>query len=207
MYQKHDDAKADNAEIAALVEKACGMFSAIRNVDWLEWGSDLMPEMRESIAEEERQAEIERWACDHSERSLLFKARVEARLARRAILGADMMVPGANLEHTEGEFCVIDDAEKADEAMEHELEREGDELVCLVQGPSGGEDIDMEDEMAVTQCKEMEGESEKEDDEGEDGESATSKRMPRQLVYVAVLPMKAAGKGAMGDRGPVSTES
>ena len=54
MYQKRDDAKADDAEIAALVEKARGTFSAIRNVDWLEWGSDLMPEMRESLAEEKR---------------------------------------------------------------------------------------------------------------------------------------------------------
>ena len=110
------------------------------------------------------------------------------------------------MEHIEGEFRVMDDAEKADEAMEHELEREGDELVPLVQGPLEGEDIAMEDEMAVTQGKETEGESKKEDDEGEDGESATSKRMPRQSVYVAVPPMKAAGKGVTGDRGPVSTE-
>ena len=74
MYQKRDDAKANDAEIAALVEKACGAFSAVQNVDWLEWGSDLMPEMRESLAEEKRQAEIERRACDHSERLLVFKA-------------------------------------------------------------------------------------------------------------------------------------
>ena len=59
MYQKCDDVKVEDAEIAALVEKARGAFSAIRNMDWLEWGSDLMPEMWESIAEEERQAEFE----------------------------------------------------------------------------------------------------------------------------------------------------
>ena len=206
MYHKCDDAKADDTEIAALVEKARGAFSAVRNVDWLEWGSDLMPEMWESIAEEERQAEIERRGRDHSERLLLFKARVEARLARRAELQTNMMKPGVDLERMEGEFYEIDKAEKADEATERELEREGDELVRLVQGPSAGEDIDMEDETAVTQGKETEGESEKEDDEGEDGESATSKRMPRQSVYVAVPPMKGAGKSATGDRGPVSTE-
>ena len=207
MYQKRDDAKVEDAEIVALVEKARGAFSAVRNVDWLEWGSDLMPEMRESIAEDERQAEFERRARYQSEQSQLLKDRVEARLACRAILGADMMVPGANLEHIEGEFRELDKVEKADEAMERELEREGDKLVHLVQGPSEGEDIDMEDESAVTQGKETEGESEKEDDEGEDGESATSKRMPCQSVYVAVPPMKAVGKGATGDRGPVSTES
>ena len=206
MYQKHNDAKADDAEIAVLVEKVRGVFSAIRNVDWLEWGSDLMPEMQESLAEEKRQAKIECLACDHSERLLVFKARVKARLARRAILQTDMMEPGVDFERIEGEFRVMDDVEKADEAMERELESEGDELVRLVQGPSEGEDIDMEDETAVTQGKETEGESEKEDDEGKDGESATSKRMPRQSVYVAVPPMKAAGKSATGDRGPVSTE-
>ena len=206
MYQKRDDAKVEAAEIAALVEKARGMFSAVRNVDWLEWGSNLMPEMRESLAEEERQAEIERRARDHSERLLLFKARVEACLACRAVLQTDMMKPGVDFEQIEGEFREIDNVEKADEVMEHELEREGDELVRLVQGPSEGEDIDMEDEMGVTQGKETEGESKKEDDEGEDSESVTLKRMLHQLVYVAVPPMKVAGKGATGDRGPVSTE-
>ena len=128
------------------------------------------------------------------------------RLARRAVLQTDMMKPGVDFERIEGEFCEIDDVEKVDEVMERKLEREGDELVRLVQGPSEGEDIDMEDETAVTQGKETEGESEKEDDEGEDGESATSKRMLRQLVYVAVLLMKVVGKGVTGDRGPVSTE-
>ena len=137
----------------------------------------------------------------------MFKARVEVRLARRAILQTDMMKPGVDFEWIEGEFHVMDHVEKADEAMERELEREGDELVRLVQGLSEGEDINMEDETAVTQGKETEGESEKEDDEGEDGESATSKRMPCQSIYVAVPPMKAAGKGATGDWGPVSTES
>ena len=117
-----------------------------------------------------------------------------------------MMKPGVDLEQIEGEFREIDKAEKADEAMEHELERERVELVHLVQGPSEGEDINMEDKTAVTQGKETEGESEKEDDEGKDGKSATLKRMPHQLVYVAVPPMKAAGKGVTGDRGPVSTE-
>lgn len=206
MYQKRDDAKADDTEIAALVEKARGAFSGVRNVDWLEWGSDLMPELREILAEEERQAEIERRARDHSERLLLFKARVEARSARRAELQTNMREPGVDLKRIEGEFQEIDKAEKADEAMERELERERVELVRLVQGPSAGEDIDMEDETAVTQGKETEGESEKEDDEGKDGESATSKRMPHQSVYVAVPPMKGAGKGATGDRGPVSTD-
>ena len=206
MYQKRDDTKVEDAEIVALVEKARGAFSAVRNVDWLEWGSDLMPEMWESIAEEERQAEFERRARDHSERLQLLKDRGEACLAHRAILGADMMKPGANFEYIEGEFRVIDDAEKADEAMEREWERERLELLRLVQGPLEGEDIAMEDETAVTQGKETEGESEKEDDEGEDGESATSKCMPHQSVYVAVPPMKGAGKSATGDRGPVSTE-
>ena len=153
MYQKRDDAKVEDAEIVALVEKARGAFSAVRNVDWLEWGSDLMPEMRESIAEEERQAEFERRARYQSEQSQLLKDQVEACLAHRAILGADMMVPGANLEHIEGEFHVLDKAEKADEAMEHELERERLELLHLVQGPLEGEDIDMEDKTAVTQGK------------------------------------------------------
>ena len=74
MYQKRDDAKVKDAKITVLVEKARGAFSAVRNVDWLEWGSDLMPEMRESLAEEKRQAKIERRARDHSERLLLFKA-------------------------------------------------------------------------------------------------------------------------------------
>ena len=203
MYQKRNNAKADDAKIAALVEKARGAFSAIRNMDWLKWGSDLMPELREILAEEECQAEIERRACDQSEQSQLLKDRVEA---RRAELQANMMKPRVDLERIEGEFHEIDNAEKADEAMERELESERVALVHLVQGPSDGEDIDMEDETAVTQGKETEGESEKEDDEGEDGESATSKRMPRQSVYVAVLPMKAAGKGVTGDRGPVSTE-
>ena len=117
-----------------------------------------------------------------------------------------MMKPGVDLERIEGEFREIDKAEKADEAMERELESKRVELVRLVQGPSEGEDIDMEDETAVTQGKEMEGESKKEDDEGEDGESMTSKCMPCQSVYMAVLPMKAAGKGVTGDWGPVSTE-
>ena len=117
-----------------------------------------------------------------------------------------MLVPGVDLEWIEGEFLEINKVEKADEAMEHELESESVELVCLVQGPSEGEDIDMEDEMAVTQGKETKEESEKDDDEGEDSKSTTSKRMLRQSVYVAVPLMKAAGKGAMGDRGPVSTE-
>ena len=45
MYQKRDDAEAEDAEITVLVAKVRGAFSAIRNVDWLEWGSDLMPEM------------------------------------------------------------------------------------------------------------------------------------------------------------------
>ena len=67
MYQKRDNAKAEDAKIAALVAKARSAFSAIQNVDWLEWGSDLMPEMRESLAEEECQAEIEHRARDHSE--------------------------------------------------------------------------------------------------------------------------------------------
>ena len=67
MYQKRDDTKVKDAEIAALVEKARGTFSAVRNVDWLKWGSDLMPELREILAEEERQAEFERRARDHSE--------------------------------------------------------------------------------------------------------------------------------------------
>ena len=67
MYQKRDDAKADDTKIAALVEKVRGAFSAVRNVDWLEWGSDLMPELREILAEEEHQAEIECRAHDHLE--------------------------------------------------------------------------------------------------------------------------------------------
>ena len=203
MYQKHNNAKAEDAKIAALVEKACGAFSAVQNVDWLEWGSDLMPELREILAEEECQAKIEHRVHDHSERLLLFKARVEV---RRAALQTDMMKPGVDLEWIEGEFCEIDKAEKADEAMEHELESERVELVRLVQGPSEGEDIDIEDEMAVTQGKETEGESEKDEDEGEEGESMTLKRMLHQSVYVAVPPMKAVGKGMTGDRGPVSTE-
>ena len=128
------------------------------------------------------------------------------RLACRAALQTDMMKPGVDLERIEGEFHEIDKAEKVDEAMERELESERVELVRLVQGPSEGEDVDMEDETAVTQGKEMEGESEKEDDEGEDGESATSKRMPCQSVYMAVPLMTAAGKGTTGDQGPVSTE-
>ena len=206
MYQKRDDAKAEDTEIAALVAKVCGTFSAVRNMDWLEWGSDLMPEMREILAEEECQAEIEHRVHDHLEQLQLFKAQVEARLACRAALQTDMMKPGVDLEWIEGEFHEIDKTEKADEAMERELESERAELVRLVQGPSEGEDIDMEDETAVTQGKETEGESEKEDDEGEDGESATSKRMPRQSVYMAVPLMKAVGKGATGDWGPVSTE-
>ena len=165
-----------------------------------------MPEMRESLAEEERQAEIERRAHDHSEQLLLFKARVKARLARRVVLQIDMMKPGVDFEQIEGEFREIDNAEKADEAVEHKLECERVALVRLVQGPSEGEDIDMEDETAVTQGKETEGESKKEDNEGEDGESATSKRMPHQSVYMAVPLMKMAGKRATGDRGPVSTK-
>ena len=76
--------------------------------------------------------------------------------------------------------------------------------MCLVQGLSEGEDIEMEDETAVTQGKEMEGESEKDEDEGEDSESVTSKHMPHQSVYMAVLLMKVVGKGATGDQGPVS---
>ena len=153
MYQKCDDAKVEDAEIAVLVEKARSAFSAIRNMDWLEWGSNLMPEMQESLAEEEHQAEIERWARNHSERLLLFKARVKACLACRAALQTDMMKPGVDLERIEGEFCEIDKVEKVDEAMECELESERDKLVRLVQGLSEGEDIDMEDEMAVTQGK------------------------------------------------------
>ena len=43
-----------------------------------------------------------------------------------------MMKPGVDFERIEGEFRVMDNAEKADEAMERELEREGDELVRLV---------------------------------------------------------------------------
>ena len=165
-----------------------------------------MPEMQKILAEDEHQAEIECRVCDHSEQSQLFKDQVEACLVCRAALEKDMIVPGADLEWIEGEFCEIDKAEKADEAMECELESERVELVHLVQGLSEGEDIDMEDETAVTQGKEVEGESEKEDDEGEDGKSTTLKRMPCQLVYVAVPPMKVAGKGVTGDWGPVSTE-
>ena len=116
-----------------------------------------------------------------------------------------MMVPGADLEWIEGEFCEIDKVEDTDKAMECELENERVELLRLVQGPLGGEDIHMEDETAVTQGKETEGKSEKDDNEGEDGESATSKHMPRQSVYVAVPLMKVVGKGVMGDWGPVST--
>ena len=117
-----------------------------------------------------------------------------------------MMVPGADLERLEGEFREIDKAENADKATEHELENERVELVRLVQGPSEGEDINMEDKMAVTQGKKTEGESKKDEDEGEDGESTTLKCMPCQSVYVAVPLMKVAGKGATGDQGPVSTK-
>ena len=118
----------------------------------------------------------------------------------------DMMVPGVDLERIEGEFHEIDKAEDTDKATECKLESERVELLCLVQGPLEGEDINMEDGMAVTQGKETEGESEKDDNEGEDGESATSKHMLHQSVYVAVPPMKVVGKGMMGDWGPVSTE-
>ena len=67
MYQKREDAKAEDAEIEVLVAKACGVFSAVQNVDWLEWGSDLMPEMRKILAEDDRQAEIKHWVRKHAE--------------------------------------------------------------------------------------------------------------------------------------------
>ena len=116
-----------------------------------------------------------------------------------------MMEPGVDLEWLEGEFHAIDEVENTDKVTEHELESKRVGLVRLVQGPSEGEDINMEDETAVTQGKETEGERKKDEDEGEDSESATSKCMPHQSVYMAVPLMKVAGKGTMGDRGPVST--
>ena len=67
MYQKRDDVKAKDPEIAALLAKARDAFSAVCNMGWLEWGSDLMPEMRKILAEEEWQAEIECRAHDHAE--------------------------------------------------------------------------------------------------------------------------------------------
>ena len=63
------------------------------------------------------------------------------RLACRAALQTDMLVPGADLERIEGEFHEIDKAENMDVATECELESERVELVRLVQGPSEGEDI------------------------------------------------------------------
>ena len=124
----------------------------------------------------------------------------------RVALEKEMMEPGADLEQLEGEFHEIDEAENTDKATERKFENERVELMCLVQGPSEVDNIDMEDKMAVTQGKETEGESEKDEDEGEEGESMTLKRMLHQSVYVAVPPMKAVGKGMTGDRGPVSTE-
>ena len=73
MYQKHEDAKVEDHEIAALLTKVRGMFSAVRNTDWLEWGSDLMPEMRKILAEDEHQAEFEHRVRYQSEQLQLLK--------------------------------------------------------------------------------------------------------------------------------------
>ena len=68
MYQRHEDANAKDPEIVVLLVKARNVFSVVRNVDWLEWGSELMPEMRKTLAEEECQAKIECRAHDNVER-------------------------------------------------------------------------------------------------------------------------------------------
>ena len=73
MYQKHDNVKAEDPEITALLAKAHDVFSVVRNMDWLEWGSKLMPKMQKVLAEGEWQAKIECWVHDHAERSQLFK--------------------------------------------------------------------------------------------------------------------------------------
>ena len=73
VYQRHKDVDTEDLKIAALLVKACSAFSAVCNMDWLEWGSDLMPEMWKVLAEEECQAEIECRAHDHAERLLLLK--------------------------------------------------------------------------------------------------------------------------------------
>ena len=145
MYQKCEDANANDPEIVALLIKVCSMFSAVHNMAWLEWGSDLMPEMWKALAEDECQAEIHHQAHDHVEQLQLFKDWVDMYLVCRVALEKEMMEPGADLEWLEGEFCTIDEVEKVDKATECELKNERLKLVCLVQGLLEGDDIDMED--------------------------------------------------------------
>jgi hypothetical protein len=204
MYRKRDDSDNNDAEIAALLAKARSAFFVVREVSWLEWGAELMPDMHKAIAEDQRQAEIERRAQDHAEQLRLLNDRAEARKSRRGVLEKNMLEPGADLERLEGEFRVLDEAQKADEGTARELENERLELLRIVQGPTEVGDVNMEDETGGTQGKETEGESEREDDEVGDDGSTTSKRTTRQRVYVNVPPMKVPGKGGMGDRGLVS---
>ena len=104
MYQKHEDANANNPEIMVLLIKVCGTFSAVHNVAWLEWGSDVMPKMWKALAEDECQAKIHHQVHDHAEQLQLFKDQVDTHQVCRVALEKEMMELGADLEQLKGEF-------------------------------------------------------------------------------------------------------